>query len=76
MGTAGLLDVAKSKKGRPKSDRDDVTVKVDRVIVSRLKQVAGYRGVTVAELISDILRAPTSKIFNEMLRESDKEAKG
>lgn len=60
----------------PPPDETLAQTKVDRLIVSRLRQVAGYRGVTLAELISDILRGPTNKIFNEMIRESDKEAKG
>ena len=71
-----MCERGKVEERAPKTDRDDVTVKVDRLIVSRLKQVASYRGVTLAELISDLLRAPTNKVWNEMVKESDKEAKG
>ncbi len=76
MATAEGRDVPKAK-GRPKrSERDDVTVKVDRTIVGRAKTLATYHGVSVAELISDALRAPLAKMWHEMVRESDREANG
>lgn len=76
MTTVEAVDVPKAK-GRPKrSERDDITVKVDRTIVGRARTLASYRGVSVAELISEALRAPLSKMWNEMVRESEKEGKG
>lgn len=74
MALTELPSVAKSK-GRPRrSERDDVTVKVDRTLVGRLKTIAVYRGVPLAELISEALRTPTAKMWNEMVRDSGKEA--
>lgn len=55
--------------------RDDVAVKVDRTLVGRLKTIATFRGVSLAELVSEALRVPAGKMWNEMIRESDKEAK-
>jgi hypothetical protein len=44
-------------KGRPKrSERDDVTVKVDRTLVGKAKLIATHRGISVAELFTEALR--------------------
>jgi hypothetical protein len=57
-------------KGRPKSSiRNDMTVKVDRAIGGKLKLVATHRGISLAELISDLLRSPTDRVYAQMLRE-------
>ncbi len=67
---SGGVAVAKTK-GRPKtSGRDDITVKVDRTIISRAKMLASYHGISVAELISETLRGPFDKMVNEMLRKT------
>jgi hypothetical protein len=67
-----------ASKGRPKrSDRDDVAVKMDRTIVGRAKYVANYRGISVAELLSDLVRGPLDKAYGQMMREIEKaEGKG
>ncbi len=42
------------QRGRPKtSERNDVSVKVDRTIVGKAKLIATYRGISVAELFSE-----------------------
>lgn len=75
MALTELPSVAKAK-GRPKrSERDDVTVKLDRTIVGRAKTLATYRGVSVAELLSEALRVPLSKMWSDMIRDTDKESK-
>ncbi len=57
-------------KGRPKrSERDDVTVKVDRALVSMAKLIATRRGVSVAEVISELLKEPMERAYARMLRE-------
>lgn len=62
------------KAGRPKtSERDDVSVKVDRVIVGKAKLIAAHRGVTLAELLSESLRSPIDKAYGQMLRELNAE---
>jgi hypothetical protein len=58
------------RRGRPKtSDRDDITVKIDRKIVTKAKHVAGHRAVSVAELLSDMLSIPIDRAYAQMLRE-------
>ena len=75
MTTAEIQPVAKSK-GRPKqSARADTTVKIDRTLVGRAKTIATYRGVSVAELLSEALRAPLTKMWGDMIRDVDKGAK-
>jgi hypothetical protein len=45
-------------KGRPrKSERDDVTAKLDRALVAKAKLIAAHRGVPAAELLSELNRA-------------------
>ena len=59
---------------RPKgkrTERDDVAVKVDRAIVSKAKLIASDSGITVAELLSDLLKPAIDKAYREMLRRLD-----
>src|SRR3954468_10033229 len=57
-------------RGRPKrSERDDVTVKVDRTLVGKAKLIATHRGIPVAELLTELLRAPLDKAYAQMLRD-------
>jgi hypothetical protein len=77
MATAECLDVAKAKrpKGRPKaSERDDVTVKVDRSIVRQAKAIADFYGLSAAEVISETAREPMGKYYARMLREAEGKA--
>jgi hypothetical protein len=58
------------KRGRPKtSERNDVSVKVDRTLVGKAKLIATHRGISVAELFSEMLKAPIDKAYAQMLRE-------
>lgn len=57
------------KMGRPNAGRDDVTVKLDRSVAFQAKQLAGHRGVSVAEILTETCRAPISKAYLEMLKE-------
>lgn len=59
--------MAKKKMGRPKSGRDDVSVKLDRGVAFQLKQVAGHRKTTAAELLTEIARGPVAKAYLDML---------
>lgn len=57
-------------RGKPKtSTRQDVTVKVDRVLVGKAKLIATHRGVPVAELLSDLLAVPIDRAYAQMLRD-------
>ena len=49
--------------GRPKSDRDDMTVKMDRTIVARARFVADLRGQTLTEYLSEAVRPIVDRDF-------------
>ena len=58
------------KRGRPKtSERHDVTVKVDRRLVGKAKLIATHRGISVAELLTELLDGPVDRAYVAMLRE-------
>lgn len=68
----GHATVAKSK-GRPKSsERDDVTVRLDRMVARRIKAVADFRGITAAELLTELVRKPADAAFAAMVAEIQK----
>ncbi len=69
---------AEVKLGRPKgkrTERDDVTVKLDRAVAGMAKSVATSKGVSVAELLTEITRSPIGKLYAQMLRELEGTAK-
>jgi hypothetical protein len=50
--------------GRPKtSERDDVTVRLDRAIAAKARYVAEVRGVSLAEYLSDITSGQVDRDF-------------
>lgn len=59
--------------GRPKSSRDDMTVKIDRAVVARAHYIARVRGITVAEYLTEALRPIVDRDFH---RESAKQEGG
>lgn len=60
------------KRGRPAtSDRDDVPVKVDRQVAADLRRVAEYRGIHLAEFVTEILRPIAAKEFARYLKERE-----
>ena len=57
-------------KGRPKtSERDDVTVRLDRGIVAKAKVIAARRDVSLAELLSEMIRETVDQSYDKMVRE-------
>ena len=57
-------------RGRPrKSERDDMPVKMERALVCKAKLIAAHRGISAAEVVSDLLRAGLDRAYYEMLRE-------
>ncbi len=60
------------RKGRPKGERDDVTVKMDRGVVAKAKLVAAARGVSLAEYLSDLVRPAVDRSIGQMARKLDK----
>lgn len=51
--------------GRPKTDRDDMSVKMDRAIVARARFVAELRGITLAEYLTEAVRPIVEKDFEK-----------
>ena len=68
MNAVAELKTMAKKLGRPKSGRDDVSVKLDRAIVGKAKLIATHEGTSVAELLSEILRPHVDKRYAQMLR--------
>jgi hypothetical protein len=64
------------RRGRPKSDRDDVSVKVERALISKAKLIAAHQGITTAELVSELLREPIDRAYVKMLRELESGSQG
>lgn len=67
MAVTECLDVGKSK-GRPKTGRQDVTVKVDGAVISKAKLVASARNIPLAEFVSDLLRVPVDREFAKEMK--------
>lgn len=62
-------------RGRPRrSERQDITVKMDRTVIGKAKLVATHQGIPVAELLTEMVRGPVDKAYMVMLR--DLEGKG
>jgi hypothetical protein len=69
---AGPTMAKPKSKGRPKtSDRNDKTARVDSIILGKAKLIATHRGMTVAELLSELLAVPIDRAYAQMLRELD-----
>jgi hypothetical protein len=76
MTTAEIPNVAKAKKGRPKgSGRDYIAVKVDRAMVGMAKMIATREGVSVAELLSELLEGPIERRYVQMIRQIEEKTK-
>lgn len=56
---------ARPGAGRPRSGRDDVTVKLDRGVAARARYVAELRGLTLAEYLSEAARPVVDRDFAE-----------
>lgn len=55
-------------KGRPKSDRQDRTAKIDTVVLSRAEMIARAQGITLAEYLSEALRPVVAKDFAKVMK--------
>jgi hypothetical protein len=62
-------------RGRPKTERDDVSVKLDRGVVSRAKIVAAARSLTLAEYLSELTRGPVDRDFVKEMQRVQAETK-
>lgn len=73
---AVVLERGMAKKaGRPKGDRNDVSVRIDKRVVGMARFVATHRGVTIAELLSDTLAGPIEREYVKLVAKADREAK-
>ena len=61
-------------RGRPRGDRDDVSVKLERAIVNKARLIAAHEGIPggIAELLSEILRGPIDKRYAKMVHDLDR----
>lgn len=56
------LPMARKKAGRPvTSDRDDVVIKIDRIVAANLRYVADHQKQSLAEYVSELLRPISEK---------------
>jgi hypothetical protein len=68
----GLRDMAK-QRGRPrKSERNDMTVRIERRLATMLKSLAEYHGIAAAELLSGYARPAIERAFAQMMQELEK----
>jgi hypothetical protein len=63
--------MAKRSVGRPKTDADNVTVKIDRALGMKAKLIASHRGLAAADLLNELLQVPVDRAYAQMLRELD-----
>ena len=71
--TAGAT-MAKAK-GRPKSERNDRTAKIDATVLGWAEVVARAKGITLAEYLSETLREPVAKDFGAWMEKMKKGGK-
>lgn len=68
---------SEGKRGRPKeSERNDVSVKIDRTLVGKARLVATHKGISMAQLLSDIIKGPLDRFYAQMVRELGEAEKG
>lgn len=53
--------------------RNDTTVKVDADVIRKLRYVASHREITLAKLLSDILKPIADKEFEQFKKQLNKE---
>jgi hypothetical protein len=70
MMTAEQTTMAR-RKGRPRTNRDDVTTKIDRLLIGKAHLLARQKGITVAELLSEMVRGPIEKAYAALVRSLD-----
>jgi hypothetical protein len=68
VGSGGLV-MAKKRIGRPPLGRDDINVKIDRVLAGRAKVIAQGRGVSLAQYLSEVTKAVINRDYAQLMRE-------
>ncbi|WP_156513227.1 hypothetical protein [Planctomyces sp. SH-PL62] len=69
-----MAEAGRKAAGRPRGDRDDVPVKLDRSLVDRARVVAAYKKTTLAELLSVMLKGPVDRAYAQMAKDLTKPA--
>jgi hypothetical protein len=67
VAVAEQISMAK-KRGRPKGDREDATVRLSRPMASKLKMLAGDRGVSVAEVADELCGPVIDRAYAQLMR--------
>lgn len=63
----GTMD---KRPGRPKtSTRVDTVVKIDKTLAGKAKLIAAHEGISIADLMSELLQSPIDKRYAKMLRD-------
>jgi hypothetical protein len=68
MGTTTERTKMAKSRGRPRSDRDDVTIRVSRPMASKLKVLAGDKGVSVAEIADELFGTVLDRAYVQLMR--------
>ena len=68
-------DGTMAKKGRPRTGRDEVPIKIDRMLASRLKTIASYRGVPLGELLTELAGKAVERAYLKMVKEMESKSK-
>lgn len=77
MGLLAEMVIMEKPRGRPKtSERSDQTVKIERGLATKARILAGHLGVSMAELLSDLLRGPLEKRYAQLVKEIDRKSSG
>ncbi len=53
----------------PREKRNDLSVKIEASIQRKAKMIAGYRGIPIAEYLSDLLKAPVERDYQKLVKE-------
>ncbi len=62
--------MAKKKMGRPKtSDRNDVSIKFDKVLAGKARLIAQGRGLTMAAYLTEMTQASIDRDYAKLMRE-------
>lgn len=57
--------------GRPKGERDDITVRMDKGVVAKCRYVADVRGISLAEYLSEAMRPVADRDFSRAAKKED-----
>ena len=53
----------------PRSKRNDLSVKIEASIQQKAKMIAGFRGIPIAEYLSDLLKGPVDRDYQKLVKE-------